>query len=155
MKLWLDCEFHEDGKTIELISIGLVREDGQTFYAEADWYDWDQMTPWLAENVKPHLRGGRWLFSRDQMQAELMDFCGESPEFWGWYGSYDWVCLCQIFGTMMDLPSGWPMFIREAMQLPRADKVGEEFLRDGALPEHNALADAMHQHDVYRWLTED
>lgn len=27
MKIWFDTEFIEDGKTIDLISIGMVRED--------------------------------------------------------------------------------------------------------------------------------
>ena len=29
MKYWLDTEFMEDGKTIDLLSIGIVREDGR------------------------------------------------------------------------------------------------------------------------------
>lgn len=28
-----DCEFLEDGKTIALISIGIVADDGRTYYA--------------------------------------------------------------------------------------------------------------------------
>jgi len=30
MKIWFDTEFYEDGRTIDLISIGLVREDGHS-----------------------------------------------------------------------------------------------------------------------------
>lgn len=33
MKYFLDTEFHEDGKTIDLISIGIVAEDGREYYA--------------------------------------------------------------------------------------------------------------------------
>lgn len=29
MKYWLDTEFIEDGKTIDLVSIGIVSEDGR------------------------------------------------------------------------------------------------------------------------------
>jgi hypothetical protein len=29
MRYWLDTEFIEDGKTIDLISIGIVAEDGR------------------------------------------------------------------------------------------------------------------------------
>ena len=32
MKIFFDTEFLEDGKTIDLISIGLVREDGKELY---------------------------------------------------------------------------------------------------------------------------
>ena len=31
------------------------------------------------------------------------------PEFWGYYSDYDWVVTAQMFGTMMDIPKGWPM----------------------------------------------
>jgi hypothetical protein len=30
MKIWFDTEFYENGETIKLISIGMVREDGAT-----------------------------------------------------------------------------------------------------------------------------
>lgn len=33
MKFFLDTEFYEDGSTIDLISIGVVTEDGREFYA--------------------------------------------------------------------------------------------------------------------------
>lgn len=146
MKYWLDCEFQEDGRTIELISIGLVSEDGRKFYAEAAEYDKSKATPWLRENVLPKLTGQ--LMPRTMLQAELLAFCGEWPEIWGWYGSYDWVALCQIYGTMMDLPGNWPMFIREAMQYRQAD----DELPRRTTPEHHALYDAEWQRDVYYWL---
>ena len=34
MKIFFDTEFIEDGKTIDLLSIGAVRDDGETYYAE-------------------------------------------------------------------------------------------------------------------------
>lgn len=33
----------------------------------------------------------------------------------------DWVVFCQMFGTMLDLPNGWPMFCRDIRQF-RSDK---------------------------------
>lgn len=33
MRYFFDTEFHEDGQTIDLISIGIVAEDGREFYA--------------------------------------------------------------------------------------------------------------------------
>ena len=33
VKYFFDTEFYEDGKTIDLISIGIVAEDGREFYA--------------------------------------------------------------------------------------------------------------------------
>lgn len=40
MKFFYDTEFIEDGKTIDLISIGIVAEDGLEYYAvnlDAPW----------------------------------------------------------------------------------------------------------------------
>ena len=42
---------------------------------------------------------------------------GTVPEFWGLYPSYDWVVICQLFGTMTCLPSGWPHHIMDLKQL--------------------------------------
>jgi hypothetical protein len=65
---------------------------------------------------------------------------GPEPEFWAYYADYDWVALCQLYGTMMDLPKGWPMYCRDLKQV--ADE------RGATLPpqqgtEHHALADAI------------
>lgn len=75
-----------------------------------------------------------------------------SPEFWADYGSYDWVLLCQQYGTMLDRPSGWPMFVRDIQQL----KWDVGF--DGKLPEvegqaHNALDDALNVKERYEFLS--
>jgi 3' exoribonuclease, RNase T-like len=52
-----DCEFLEDGKAIDLISIGMVREDGAEYYAVNSDANWAKIAErrWLCENVVPHL----------------------------------------------------------------------------------------------------
>lgn len=53
-----DTEFLEDGTTIELISIGIVCEDGREYYAvtsEAPIGRIKKEHPWLIRNVLPHL----------------------------------------------------------------------------------------------------
>jgi hypothetical protein len=99
MKIWFDTEFIEDGKTIELISIGAVREDGQTFYREAAWTDLSRASLWVVENVVPHLKGGNARVWKQQLAVDLVSFAGEKPEFWAYYADYDWVALCQLYGT--------------------------------------------------------
>lgn len=42
-------------------------------------------------------------------------------ELIGWYSAYDHVVLCQLFGTMMDLPKGFPMFTTDLKQ--RLDRI--------------------------------
>ncbi|MGH3782429.1 MAG: polyadenylate-specific 3'-exoribonuclease AS, partial [Pseudonocardiaceae bacterium] len=39
MRFFYDCEFIEDGVTIELISIGVVDEQGREYYAVSTEFD--------------------------------------------------------------------------------------------------------------------
>lgn len=52
-----DTEFIEDGSTIDLISIGLVADDGREYYAVASDAPWDRIRKhdWLVRNVVPYL----------------------------------------------------------------------------------------------------
>jgi len=56
MRIWFDTEFIDDGKNIELLSIGMVREDGKTYYAEAKEADRSRATGWVSQNVLPQLK---------------------------------------------------------------------------------------------------
>ena len=76
MKVFYDTEFVDDGRTIELGSIGMVREDGAEYYAETD-YDpakrvpRTEWSPWMLENVVPHLSGGSCRKPRGQIADEI------------------------------------------------------------------------------------
>ncbi len=140
MRIWFDTEFIEDGKTIDLISIGMVREDGKTLYFEPRECDRSRASDWVKENVLPHLEGRGAIMSRHFIAKQIVAFAGEKPEFWAYYADYDWVALCQLFGTMMDLPKGWPMYCRDVKQL--CDDRGNPRLPAQESTEHHALADA-------------
>jgi hypothetical protein len=170
MRYFFDTEFIEDGKTIDLISIGIVAEDGREFYAEVAGFDYSKANDWVKENVLPHLwsrqpekrEGNLWirdggrggLLSRQHIAREVQTFCDPEkygkPEFWAYYADYDWVALCQLFGTMMDLPKGWPMYCRDIKQ--EADRKEADarikhpefrlWLPEQGKGEHHALADA-------------
>jgi hypothetical protein len=137
-RIWFDTEFIEDGKTIDLISIGLVKEDGSTYYAECAEADLSRADDWVKANVLVHLTGE--IKPRKEIAAEIIDFAGKNPEFWAYYADYDWVALCQLYGRMIDLPKGWPMFCRDIKQ--RCVELGNPRLPEQAEAEHNALADA-------------
>jgi len=139
-KFWFDTEFIEDGRTIDLMSIGVVCEDGREYYAEPLECDLSRASDWVKENVIPHLTGEKR--TRLAIRDDLLAFMGEKPEIWAYYADYDWLALCQLFGTMMDLPKGWPMFCRDLKQL-----AGDTPLIEQKGIEHNALADA-------RWTRE-
>ena len=139
MKIWFDTEFIEDGKTIDLLSIGMIREDGETYYAEPSDTDRTRACGWVNENVVPYLHGpvkSRWVIA-----DEIKIFAGKNPEFWAYYADYDWVALCQLYGRMIDLPNGWPRFCRELQQLKVESGVKELPPIEGQ--EHNALDDAI------------
>lgn len=168
MKIYYDTEFLEDGKTIELISIGLVREDGLKYYAVSKDLPFGPISrhPWLMENVMPSLpvRTGHaysWdldhpdfkhVKTRDQIADEVQDFvqCTPEPQLWAWYGAYDHVALCQLWGRMIDLPSGVPMFTNDLKQ--EAVRLGNPTMPRQADAEHNALADAEHNMAMARFL---
>jgi hypothetical protein len=159
-RYWLDTEFIEDGKTIDLLSIGIVCEDGREFYAQVIDVDHDRASPWVKENVLPHFEQCRYGKKDHHLNGRCYDecpwddrefianriraFCAPEahgkPEFWAYYADYDWVVLCQLFGTMMDLPKGWPMYCRDIKQL--CDDLGNPQLPEQGKGEHNALADA-------------
>ena len=73
-RYFYDCEFIEDGRTIELISIGVVAEDGREFYAVSTEFDpGPGRTPgcagtcWTSCRRPPTRRGGAAPAIRDEL----------------------------------------------------------------------------------------
>lgn len=84
--------------------------------------------------------------------SEIVDFVAQNSgsrpiEFWADYGSYDWVVLCQLFGRMIDLPKGWPMYINDLQQHAKFLNYTLPTQGEGL---HNALDDARHVLRCYR-----
>lgn len=159
-RYYVDCEFIEDGHTIDLLSIGIVSSDGRQFYAENGEADLSKASDWVKANVLPHLTGKgilRWRLART-----LREFVAQGdgpPEFWSWCSAYDWVAICQLYGPMIAKPQGWPSYCRDIQQeLDRLglddDRVEAEVVATHDGPLHNALADAWWHHDIHRWLIE-
>lgn len=168
-----DTEFLDDGRTIELISIGIIAEDGREYYAVSYDMPIDRIRrhDWLCENVVPglplsggmhYLPGSRdWVFSLDYRDTrvkprlvianEVRDFllAEDAPELWANYAAYDHVALAQLWGPMANLPGGIPMFTRDIQQV--AHRVGATLptQADGL---HNALEDARHNMVCLRYL---
>lgn len=138
MRIWFDTEFIDTGSRIELISIGMVREDDARYYAEVAECDRSLACEWVRENVFPHLSGDTK--PRAQIAEEVRAFAGDSPEFWAWYGAHDWVVLTQLYGRMINAPESWPQFVRDFC--PEWHDMGRPIL-PGVEMEHHALADAL------------
>ena len=49
------------------------------------------------------------------------------PEFYAYYADYDWVVFCWLFGKMMDLPEGFPMYCRDLKQM--LDEKAKSYIR--------------------------
>lgn len=147
--LFFDTEFYENGKTIELISIGIVSADGREYYAETEEApSLAVASEWLQENVYPSLSLDD-LKSRKQIADEILTFVGPAPKFWAYYCSYDWVVLAQLYGRMIDLPAGWPMYcndLRQELSRLGTNRVPMPFQLEG---KHNALFDARWNRDLY------
>lgn len=168
-KFFYDTEFIDDGRTIDLISIGIVREDGEEYYAVSSEFNVDKLwsNKWLLDNVWPHLplvdlsfRGGQRdaitsIFGeldydhpavkpRSHIAFEVKAFLlsRHEPELWAWYAAYDHVALAQLWGPMIAIPRGIPMYTHDLRQ--ECDRLGDPRLPDQTSGGHDALADARH-----------
>lgn len=146
MKFFIDSEFISDGKTIDLVSIGIVCEDGDSLYLECSEFNPSKATPWVRENVLAHLTQGTrhdHFTIKHAVEAFIESKCEAGnqkavPEFWGDYCAFDFVLLSQLFGTFDTWPQGWPFFMHDLQQFQ--ESVGldaPEFPSN-----HNALDDA-------------
>jgi hypothetical protein len=154
VRWFYDTEFSETPHgTLDLISIGIVSEDGQqTYYAVCSQHDPALAPAFVRRHVLPHLPspGDRAWRSRGQIRADLEELLlagNDSPELWAWMGAYDHVVLCQLWGDMTMLPRRLPRFTRELRQL--WESLGSPALPEQTGTRHDALADA--QHNLVRW----
>jgi hypothetical protein len=147
-RLWFDTEFIDDGRTIGLLSIGVIREDGEAYYAEPAETDRGRAGPWVRENVLPRLTGP--VLPQLEIAQQLVDFAGPQPQWWAYFAAYDWVALCQLYGPMMNLPDGWPAYCRDVQQLADQLHLDLEAELPPASGAHNALRDAEWTRDAWR-----
>ena len=197
MKYFIDTEFIEGFKKpikwlptignfnkpyhfIQLISIGIICEDGREYYAISNEYNYHDASEWVKSNViAPIYRNQISAFkqqfmdistfhryipsskSNSQIANDAILFCGgyvgevnstfrALPEFYAYFADYDWVVFCSLFGTMMDLPKWFPMYCRDLKQM--LDDTQEEV--DFQLKEHPNYPKNSNEHnaiDDARW----
>lgn len=227
MIYFMDTEFHEFKKkpeftmslgngdiytsdygidTIDLISIGIVAEDGRKYYAICNEFGIDAAwnNDWLKKNVLVNLFtvsemgegtirdditvehftelimgfGKTKKVIAEEIEMFVKDFSLEQmeetpeiekPEFYGYYADYDWVVFCWLYGRMIDLPTGYPMYCKDLKQLLDDQaymykEVGESFGQTGLehiksmreYPKqdglHNALSDAQWNKELYKFI---
>lgn len=175
MRIYHDWEFLEEGhgKPIHPISVGMVREDGEELYLEFANAPWTAIYKheWLKANVVPHLdkeshaaiiRGATTdvMKSRLGVLRKVSEFLEDAYkadkvnpiELWGWYSSYDHVCLGQLFGKMIHLPDHVPMWTNDLRQEARRLGVRIPNMRLEGEVAHNALDDARAEMRMHEWL---
>jgi hypothetical protein len=118
--------------TIQLISIGIYAEDGRYYYAISNEFNSSDADDWVIKNVISKLshpyrdkgidgiRPNLDYKSNTQIARDIIHFiegepCNigkkrDDPQFYGYYSDYDWVVFCSLFGRMIELPKGFPMY---------------------------------------------
>lgn len=180
---------------IDLISIGIVSEDGREYYAINNSFNLNHAwsDKWIRENVllpiyqetfsgdarnifdfdKKTLRHilkikgkhpkliateilmfvcdpnneayNSWLGSSDEYVKQLSAKENDTPAFWAYYASTDWVAFYQLWGKMIDSPSCYPMYVMDLKNLMEFKGLDKEWKRENCPDpkgEHNALVDA-------------
>lgn len=117
MNLYFDTEFTGLHKDTTLVSIGIISEDGRTFYAELTDYDKSQVDDWLQEHVINNLSKSIGELSRmaDKTVHGTIKEVSEALSLWVsqfddikiWSDclAYDWVLFNHLFGHAFNLPS--------------------------------------------------
>lgn len=60
---------------------------------------------------------GNWLGTTDEYYNTIIKTePKDKPEFYAYYADYDWVVFCWLFGSMMNLPKGFPMYCNDLKQ---------------------------------------
>ena len=94
-----------------------------------------------------------------------------NTEFYAYYADYDWVVFCWLFGKMIDLPKGFPMYCKDLKQImdekqskidfntsitePRKDiKSHKDYPKQDSSKSHNAIEDARWNKKLYEFLTQ-
>ena len=228
MKYFLDTEFLEGTQkkwfgqtkpTIDLISIGIVCEDGREYYSISKDFNlkeaWNRFQRkeqtmfekqnafkgkkeyWIRDNVLKSIytelekkeidnyKGftdpiydlelsfnysclkrliNKYGKSNKQIAEDIKDFVfkgqgqkirfDNSIQFYGYYSDYDWVVFCWLFGKMINLPKGFPMFAFDIQQQIKEYKIDKnQLLKE--VPQvncHNALQDAIWNKSAYNWI---
>lgn len=173
-KIFFDTEFTGLHQNTTLISIALVAETGETFYAELTDYDHSQIDNWLAENVIANLKLKGLTYDTQAYSSNELIYKGdkkslaallhtwlsqfEAVEMWSDCLAYDWVLFCQLFGGALSIPKNvyyipfdiCTMFLLKGID---PDINREQFANyETTTGKHNALHDAKIIMECYQKL---
>jgi len=145
MLIFFDTEFSDLEPGCRLISIGLVSENGQTFYAElSDTYQPYQCSSFVRTEVLPLLEGGPAQLSWEHLQLDLRNWIesiGQPVTLACDSLSWDWPWITQIFSP----PGAWPCNLAHRPELLKQEDYFLQAVEEGhvsGLRRHHALDDA-------------
>jgi hypothetical protein len=176
MKVFFDTEFTGLHQHTTLISIGLVAETGETFYAELTDYDKSQIDDWLQKNVIDNLLGLEPIGKPNAPIALPVNcYCGntkrvasdlkhwlsqwENVEMWSDCLSYDWVLFNQLWGHAFNIPKNVYYIPFDICTLFKIKNIDPDINRERFIEwpdsenKHNALWDARVIKACYEKLT--
>jgi len=119
-KIFLDTEFTGLHQKTSLISLAMVADSGEEFYAEFTDYDKSQVTEWHTTNVLSQLNKNLPAASTVNTSADKLYASGntheiavllkkwinrfEMVEIWADVLAYDWVLFSELFGGAFGIP---------------------------------------------------
>lgn len=177
--LFLDTEFTGLAQNTSLISLALVADTGEEFYAEFTDYNKTQVSEWIQNNVVNkllfnhytiwHAQEGKTLFIKnntDEILCELKKWLAKFQfiEIWADVLAYDWVLFCELFGGALQVPDNIfyaPFDLATAFRTKGLIEPLSKYERDmrrfeyAGIPDgrqHNALEDARVEYLCYKKL---
>lgn len=182
MLVFLDTEFTGLHKDTQLISIGLVSEDGKEFYAELGGINTEVQDKWIKENVldntimygnvditdivldESNYSKGNKNEIRESLSSWLSQF--KDVQIVSDVCHYDFVLFIDIFGSAFDLPGNVCAYCHDINQdiadyYSISDESAFDFNREDILSEHgvevkgtkhNSLYDAKVISELYKIL---
>jgi hypothetical protein len=148
-RVFVDAEF-SNLTDMHLISLALVSEKGDQFYAELSDYPKDSCNAFVCTTVLPLLgRSAGAVMSREQIQVNLMK----------WLEKVQGVCDAVVasfdfvgdYAALVESLGDEPAWLRADNVSGRIDEtVRKEFFQLTGLPQHHALHDALALRYAYR-----
>jgi len=177
MRIFFDTEFTGLHQKTTLISIGLVSDDGKTFYAELRDYDNSQVDEWIQTNVINNTSYLKEFGNMDEatkcydtvympisdkkhLAEDLKEWLSQfdTVEMWSDCLAYDWVLFNDIFGHAFNIPKNVyyiPFDICTLMKIKGIDPdINREEYAQINGNKHNALHDAKVIKACYEKLTQ-
>lgn len=116
----------------------------------------------IAEEIKEFVYDKSFKNKNNMPIIDDKNWIDGKPQFYGYYSDYDWVAFCWLFGKMINLPKGFPMYCNDLKQILDIiqSKYTQYNLGDVKIHprypkqsnEHNALADAHWNFELYNFL---